>query len=86
MEKEDIQYPTEDQVADDQVYHTFLNLQIPGEPIDLVSDDDKKKDDDDDHNDPKSSGKDDAEPKDSTKPPPSTSPPKDGRDKGKGAA
>ena len=86
MEKEDIHYPTEDQVVDDQVYDTFLKLQIPGEPIDLVFDDDDKKDDDDDHSDPKSSGKDDAKPKDSTKPPPSTSPPKDGRDKGKGVA
>ena len=26
MEKEDIQYSTEDQVADDQVYHIFLKL------------------------------------------------------------
>ena len=86
MEKEDIHYPTKDEVADDQVYDTFLKLQIPGEPIDLVFDDDEKKDDDDDHHDPKSLGKDDAEPKDSTKPPPSTSPPKDGRDKGKGVA
>ena len=86
MEKEDIHYPIEDEVADDEVYDKFLQLQIPREPIDLVSNDDDKKDDDDDHHDPKSSGKDEADPKDSTKPPPSTSPPKDGRDKGKGIA
>ena len=72
MEKEDIHYPAEDEVADDEVYNKFLQLQIPGEPIDLVSDDEDKKDDDDDHHDPKSSAKDEVNPRDSTKPPPST--------------
>ena len=86
MEKEDIQYPAKDEVADDKVYDKFLKLQIPRDPIDLVSNDEDKKDDDDDHHNPKSSSKDEANPRDSTKPPPSISPPKDGRYKGKGIA
>ena len=60
MEKEDIQYPAEEEVADDEVYNKFLNLQIRGEPIDLVSDDEDKGDDDHHHHDPKGSGMDEA--------------------------
>ena len=83
MEKEDIHYPAKEEVADDEVYQKFLKLQIPGEPIDLVSDDEDKGDDDDDHQNPKDSSQDDANPRDHTKPTTPKSPPKDGTDKGK---
>ena len=63
MEKDDIHYPAKEEVADDEVYNKFLNLQIPGEPIDLVSEDEDKGDDDHHHHDPKGSSKDEANPR-----------------------
>ena len=85
MEKDDIHYPAKEEVADDEVGNKFLNLQIPGEPIDLVSNDEDKGDDDDNHNDPKDSSKDEAQIQGThTNPPPPKSPPRDGQDKGKG--
>ena len=86
MEKEDIHYLAEEEVADDEVYIKFLKLQIPGEPIDLVSEDEDKGDDDDDHHNPKDSSKDEENTRDSTHPPTLPSPPKADKDKGKGNA
>ena len=87
MEKDDIHYPADEEVVDDEVYHKFLKLQIPGEPIDLVSDDEDKGDDHHHHHqDPKSSEQDEANPKDHTNTTPPKSPPRDNQDKGKGKA
>ena len=87
MEKDDIHYPANEEVADDEVYHQFLKLQIPGEPINLVSEDEDNGDDDDHHHQgPKNSEQDDANPKDHTNTSPPKSPPKDNQDKGKGKA